>query len=271
MRRQADGGILLSQEAMRMTDEKGVQSIERALDIIESVAEEQDGKHLTAIAEETGLHKSTAHRIIMTLVGRGYLTKTVSGNYRLGFKLIEEASCYINHLELQTEARPYIAEISAHLGMSAYLGMLEGDKVIYIEKMHKATPEKLYRQIGAGVPAYCSSLGKCILSGYSKAQLEEIMADCSFMKFTEKTIDNMDALHRELNKVRSQGWAIDDEEYEKGHRCIGVPVYDYRGEIVAAVSVSGEKHVLTDERMPEIAEYLMEKAGQLSRDMGYTG
>ena len=92
MRRQADDGILLSQEAMRMTDEKGVQSIERALDIIESVAEEQDGKHLTAIAEETGLHKSTAHRIIMTLVGRGYLTKTVSGNYRLGFKLLYKSS-----------------------------------------------------------------------------------------------------------------------------------------------------------------------------------
>ena len=254
-----------------MTDEKGVQSIERALDIIESVAVEQGGKHLTAIAEETGLHKSTAHRIIMTLVSRGYLAKAASGNYRLGFKLIEDASYYINHLELQTEARPYIAEISAHLGMSAYLGVLEGDKVLYIEKMHMVTPAKLYRRIGTSVPAYCSSLGKCILSGYSKTQLEEIMAECSFIKFTEKTIDNMDTLHRELNKVRLQGWAIDDEEYEKGHRCIGVPVYDYRGEIVAAVSASGEKHVLTDERVQETAEYLMEKAMQLSRDMGYTG
>ncbi|MFQ7103572.1 MAG: IclR family transcriptional regulator, partial [Anaerovoracaceae bacterium] len=119
-----------------MSDDKGVQSVERALDIIESAASRQEGKSLTEISADTGLHKSTAYRIINTLVRRGFLMREDDGNYKLGHKLIETASYYINELELQTEARPYVAEISVHLGLAAYLGVLEGENVIYLEKIN---------------------------------------------------------------------------------------------------------------------------------------
>ena len=91
--------------------QSGVQSIERALDIIEAVAAEESGLNLTEISKRTQLHKSTAYRIIETLTGRGYLAKTQEGNYRIGLKLIEAVSYYINSLELQTEARPYVAKL----------------------------------------------------------------------------------------------------------------------------------------------------------------
>ena len=254
-----------------MTYEKGVQSIERALDIIEAVAVEQKGLGLTEISNEVGLHKSTAYRIISTLAGRGYLDKTKDGEYRIGLKLIEAVSCYINSLELQTEARPYVARITAHLGLTSHLGVLDGDEVVYIEKMDMVSQVRMYSQIGLRMHAYCSSLGKCLLSNYSKEQVDMIMSDCSFIKFTAATISGLNELHKELAEVRKRGWALDNEEYEKGHRCVGAPIFDYRGDIVAAISASGDKHVLTDDRIEEVADYVVKTALELSRNLGYTG
>lgn len=252
-----------------MNEEKGVQSIERALDIIESVAEAQKGKTLTEISCSTGLHKSTVYRILTTLMRRGYLTRGDEGNYKIGHKMIEVISYYISDIEIQTEARPYITEISEYLGMGAYLGILEGDKVIYVEKANVSGAVSTFTSIGVRTPSYCTAMGKCLLSGLSKAELEETMKDCSFIKFTPNTLNSMQLLQKEIEKVRKQGWAIDDEEYETGHRCIGAPVYDYKGDIVAAVSTCGEIHILTDERIQRTAEYIKKMAGEISKKLGY--
>ena len=158
-----------------MADERGVQSIERAFDIIEAVATSKNSAVLTEIAEKTGLHKSTAYRIISTLLKRGYLKKNEDGTYKIGLKLIEAASYYIDSLQLQTEVRPYIAQITAKFGLTSHLGILEGDKVVYIEKMDIFSNIKLYSQIGLRMPAYCSSLGKCLLANFSNTQLRSIM------------------------------------------------------------------------------------------------
>ncbi len=254
-----------------MSTGENVQSVERALDIIEVLAVEPEGLGVTEIAGRLNLHKSTAHRLISTLAGRGYLEKTDSGNYKVGIKLIGAVSCYINSLELQTEARPYLAKITGALNLTAHLGVLDGNQVVYIEKMDVVSSVKLYSQIGLHVHAYCSSLGKCLLSNYSKEDLENRMANCSFMKFTEKTIGSMEEFHEEMIKVRAQGWAMDDEESEVGHRCIGTPIYDYRGDIIASISASGPTAQLTRERIPEVVATLKDAAIQLSRDMGYSG
>ena len=230
-----------------MTDDRSVQSINRALDIVESLAVQQSGLSLTDIAGEVGLPKSTVYRIISTLVKRGYVDRNTDGNYKIGLKLIEAVSCHINSLELQTQARPYVLQIAANLGLTSHLGVMDGDKVVYIEKMDVLSSVKMYSQIGLRTHAYCSSLGKCMLSNYSKEELNAVMANCSFIKFTPNTIGSIEELHDEMSIVRKQGWAMDNEEYERGHRCIGAPIYDYRGDIIAAISASGDKHVLTDD------------------------
>lgn len=250
-------------------DDKGVQSVDRVLDMIEVLAEEQKGLGVTELANRVGLHKSTAHRLLSTLARRNYIEKTEDGNYKIGLKLIEAVSCYINSLELQTEARPYIVQITSHLGLTSHLGVLDGDQVVYIEKMDVVSPVKLYSQIGFRMHAYCSSLGKCLLSNYSKEDLEMRMKNCSFIKFTPNTISSMEEFHEEMGKVRRQGWAMDDQEFEIGHRCIGAPIYDYRGDIIAAISASGDVRVLTDERIEDTAKYVKQAALELSRSMGY--
>ena len=131
-----------------MATDNNVQSIDRALDVIEVLSGESDGLGVTEIANRIGLHKSTAHRIITTMVNRGYLNKTESGTYKIGLKLIEAVSCYINSLELQTEARPYIAKITGELGLTCHLGVLDGNEVVYIEKMDVFSNVRMYSQIG---------------------------------------------------------------------------------------------------------------------------
>ena len=252
-----------------MATDNNVQSIDRALDVIEVLSGESDGLGVTEIANRIGLHKSTAHMIITTMVNRGYLNKTESGTYKIGLKLIEAVSCYINSLELQTEARPYIAKITGELGLTCHLGVLDGNEVVYIEKMDVFSNVRMYSQIGLHVHAYSCSLGKCLLSNYSADDVRKLMSECSFIRFTDKTISSVEELIADLDIDRGRGWAIDDEESEVGHRCVGAPIYDYRGDIIAAISASGPTTVFTQDRIESVAAYLKEQAMEISKSLGY--
>jgi DNA-binding IclR family transcriptional regulator len=252
-------------------DDKGVQSIERVLDIIETLSTEQNGLGVTELSRRIDLHKSTTHRLLSTLARRGYVAKRADSSYQIGLKLIEAVSCYINSLELQTEARPYVAQITSELGLTSHLGVLEGDQVVYIERMDVFSGIKLYSQIGLRMPAYCSSLGKCLLSGFSKDELKRVLANCSFTGFTPNTLTSFDALYADLKQIRARGFAIDNLEYSLNNRCIGAPIFDYRGEIIAAISASGPPTILAEDRIPDIADYVKAKALNLSRDLGYAG
>jgi DNA-binding IclR family transcriptional regulator len=263
------GDAAMNETVAMPHDDKNVQSVDRALDIIETLSLERDGLGVTELAKRIGLHKSTTHRLLTTLSQRGYVAKRGNGVYHLGLKIIEAASCYINSLELQTEARPYVAQITTELGLTAHLGVLEGDQVVYIERMDVLSGVKLYSQLGLRMHAYCSSLGKCLLSAFNQKTLTQVMANCSFTKFTPHTIASFDELVAVLKQVRHQGWAMDNLEYSLNNRCIGAPIYDYRGEIIAAVSASGPPTVLTEERIDEVAVYVRDKALAISHSLGY--
>lgn len=248
----------------------GVQSVERSLDIIETIATEPHGMGVSSISEATGMSKSTVHRLLATLLERGYVEKTEDSIYKVGLKLIEVTSLYLNSLELHTEARPYISKITRDLGLTAHLGILEDDQVVYLEKMDILSSVQLYRQIGLRVPAYISSLGKCLLMRYSHDELESVLKNCSFQKLTDNTITSMEEFHNEMNIVRQNGWAIDDEESAMDYRCIGAPIYDYRGDIIAAISASGNLSLIPDERIEFVANYIKDTALEISRGMGYS-
>jgi len=260
-----------TEASLCMSTDNNVQSVNRALDIIEVLSEESDGLGITEIAKRLQMSKSTVHRIATTLLDRGYLAKDRNGSYKIGLELIRAVGCYINSLELQTEARPYVAKITGELGLTCHLGVLDGDEVVYIEKMDVFSNVRLYSQIGVHVHAYSCSLGKCLLSNYSAEEVRHIMSNCQFVRFTDKTLSSIDELIADLDLVRRRGWALDDEESEIGHRCLGAPIYDYRGDIIAAISASGPTTVFTEDRVESVASYLTEQAMEISHAMGYTG
>ena len=205
-----------------------VQVVDRVLDIIEQLAEASGPMGPTKLAEATGLNKSSVYRLLSTLLARRYVEKNQEdGTYYIGPKLIEVVSCYINSLELQTEARPYLTELARELNLTTHLGILDGYEVVYVEKLDNLPSVRLYANIGYRVPAYCSSLGKCLLSCLSREELKRTLKECTFIPYTTKTITDLSTLQLHLREVRKQGWAMDDEESEEGHRCIAAPIFDY--------------------------------------------
>lgn len=249
--------------------EQGVQVLDRAFDILEELARAQGPCGLSELAQATNMSKSTVHRIVATMLRRGYVEKTLEGRYTIGPKMFHTLSYHINSLELQTEAKPVLAVLKRVLGLTSHLGILDGAYVSYIEKEGADWGDEVYTEVGYRSPAYCSSMGKCLLACLSRAELEEALYGFEFKAHTPNTFTSKAVFVKYLHQVRAQGWAMDDEEYELGHRCVAAPVFNYRGDAVAAVGVSGTPDTMPDERIDFIAEQVKLAAGRISERMGY--
>jgi len=250
--------------------EQKVQTIERTLDLIELLATAKDGLGVTEIGQQIGLHKSTVFRLLSALTERGYVEKDPKTSaYKLGLKFIEISGLFLKKLELKTEALPVMRRLAEIVGQPVHLAILDGHEVIYIEKVELVNSIRMYSQIGRRAPVFCSAIGKILLSGLAPERLREVLDNLHFEKFTEHTLLTKTALAQEIAAVSCQGWAVDDEEHEKGIRCIAAPIYDYTGTMIAAVSVSGENRVISPGRDREIAGYVGEAAVDISHRMGY--
>ncbi|MDR3258907.1 MAG: IclR family transcriptional regulator [Fusobacteriaceae bacterium] len=247
-----------------------VHVVDRIFAILEYLSQSSEAKGPTEIALATGLHKSTVYRLLSLMCQRGYIEKSESGGiYHIGVKLVEIASSHINNLELQTEARPFLQKLRDDLGLIVHLGILDRHDVVYVEKLDISKNIRLYAQIGLRVPAYCSSLGKCLLASLAGDDLEYLLEEKPLEQYTPNTITSIIELKKHLREVRSNGWAMDNEEYVIGNRCIGAPIYDYRGEVIAAVSASGPTLILTFDRIKAVAEHVKNTASKISRRLCY--
>lgn len=251
-------------------EEKKVQTLDRALDVIELLATAKEGLGVTEIGNKIGLHKSTVHRLLGTLSERGYVEKNPKNNsYKLGLKFMEISGLFLKQLELKTEALPFMRKLAEIVGQPVHLAILEGTDVVYIEKVELVNSIRMYSQIGRRVPAHCSAIGKVLLAGCDEPGLSRIIGNLTFERFTEHTLVTAEQLRKEIAQVASDGWALDNEEHENGIRCIAAPVYDYTRKVIAAVSVSGENRIIHPDRDREIAGYVMKTAAEISARMGY--
>lgn len=250
--------------------EENVRVADRIFDILEALSASRAPMSLAEIVKSTGMSKTTVHRLLSTMCARHYVEKNADNTYSIGYKLIETVSLHINNLELLTEAKPFLSDIMMNLDLTAHLGILDGYNVIYLEKMDVHPNTRLYTQVGYRSPAYCSSMGKCLLACLSGDELANALYQCDFKKYTQNTITDINEFKKYLKKVRHQGWAMDDEEYQSGHRCVGAPVFDYRGAPVAAISASGSCAQLSDMRLETVIREVKQAAASLSRRMGYT-
>ena len=249
--------------------EENVRVADRIFDILETLAASSSPMALSEIAKATGMSKSTVHRLLGSMCARRHVEKNGEGLYSIGYKLIETVSFHINQLELLTEAKPFLGNIMRDLDLTAHLGILDGCDVIYLEKMDIYPNTRLYTQVGYRSPAFCSSIGKCLLACLSGDELEDTLYHCDFKKYTPNTITDIREFRRYLKVIRRQGWAMDNEEYQIGHRCVGAPVFDYRGSPVAAISASGSISQLSDDKLDLVIQEVKQAAENLSRRMGY--
>jgi DNA-binding IclR family transcriptional regulator len=248
-----------------------IKSLDRALDILELIVDRENGMGVTEISRELGIHKSTVYRLLDTLKFRGFLEKNEDNHkYISGIKLFELSSKVLNDIDSRVRVRPYLEELMQKTEETIHLGILDSGEIIYLDKVESNATIRMYSQVGKRVPAHSTSLGKAIMAQLSEKRVKEILKKKGMEKNTENTITEVDKFLDHLEKVRKQGYAVDDEEQEEDIRCIAGPIFNHRGDVVAAFSISAPMTRMTESRMNELAELVVEYSQKMSRSLGHS-
>jgi DNA-binding IclR family transcriptional regulator len=221
------------------TGVRPVQSVQRALGILKCFSVDSPELGITEIAESLGLHKSTVHRLMITLMGEGFVHVVEGGRYALGWRMYELGAAVSVWGEIRNVVVETLQSLVDQTGESAHLAVLDGLDVLYIEKVEPSRPLRMPSARGKRVPPYCSALGKVLLAGLDEKALLAYLYASTFTPYTGKTITDPDMLRNEIARIRVDGFAVDREELEEGLMCIGAPVVDGNGLVCAAVSISG--------------------------------
>jgi DNA-binding IclR family transcriptional regulator len=255
--------------AQAAVDPYQLQSLDRAVQVLELLADSDGPLALAEVCERMDLHKSTAHRALMVLERTGLVERTPENRFRLGLKLYELGSRAVEQIDLRARVHPWFRKLSAQVGETVHLGVLQKTSVVYLDKVEPNNRRVwLESRIGASNPVYCTAMGKAILAFLPPEEAAAIIARIRFVRFTPRTLCTAEALQRSLDRVRRRGYAIDDEEVECGVRCIGAPILNDSGRPVAAVSISGPSSRITQQSVPGIAERLLRCCREIAASLG---
>ena len=244
--------------------------LDRALAILDALSQNGPDLTLAQVSESLGLHKSTAHRLIMVLERHKLVEKnSQTGKYRLGLKLFEFGTRAVSQLDLRERARPFLERAVLETGETVHLCIYDDGEVVYLDKVEPGRSVRLASSVGRRNPAYCTAVGKAIMAHLPENQVEIAVQKHGLRQLTRKTIGTMAELKAELIKVREIGYAVDNEENEEGVCCVGSAVHDFSGDPIAAISVSGPTFRVGSEKIAVLAKSVLSAADALSRELGF--
>lgn len=247
-----------------------VQSVEKALIILETLFEENREMSLTELAKALDWPKSTVHGLLSTLREYQFVDQShVSGHYGLGIRLFELGSQVARNWNIRQIARPVMLRLNDFYGETVQLATEENGEVLYIDKLESNRMMRIVSEIGARLPMHCSGLGKVLLAHKTEAEARGIIKKRGMRAMTAHTIVTPEALEAELSRIRAQRYAIDDRETMDGLRCVAAPIHDREGQVRYAISISGLAGALRGERFEEILRAVREAAEEISHAMGY--
>jgi len=246
-----------------------VRAVERALQILGCFDDEHPERGVSEIAQAVDLHKATTHRIVTTLVNYGFLERAADGQkYRLGLELTDLGFKVIRRMDLRREAMAFMNRLVTRWDEACDLSIFDQGNVFYIEVIQGNHALTIAAAVGMRLPAHATASGKLFLAYRSAEELDAYL-DQPMVRYTDKTITTPEQLRGQLELVRRQGYASDEEELELGIRAVAAPIFNQNGEIVAAMSMPGPASRMTLERIPEIAESLIEAGRAVSRRLGW--
>ena len=255
---------------MATTDSNPATAVERALNILENVAHRRDGLTNSEISRKLAIPKSSASYILRTLERRGYLRRDAeTGRYKLGLKILSLGGDAQANLDIADVALPFMRSLVERVHLTAHLAVLDQGEAVYIEKVEAPGFFKVNTWVGRRMYLHSTSVGKALLAWLPKHDMEAIVRQHGMKKRTPKTITTLSRLLKELEKVRTQGYAVDDEENNLGARCVGAPVFNQQGVIEASVGLSGTTNQVNSQTMPRILEALKDAARHISMQLGY--
>jgi DNA-binding IclR family transcriptional regulator len=234
--------------------------------LLEALAEHSTPVNLKLLATETRLHPSTAHRILSVMVDNRLVDRIEPGTYRLGIRLLELGNLVKSRISVRQEALPHMHTLHQALGETVNLSVRQNDEVVYIERTaHGSTMMRVVQIIGTRAPLHVTAVGKVFLASDAEGSWGDYAKRSGLRRFTDNTLTDPGSLSQELVRVRTQGFAFDNEEAEKGVSCIGAAIYNDEGRVVAGLSVSAP----SDRLKKEWADHVRQAADQISRAIGY--
>ncbi len=250
---------------------KTVQSVERALAILDVLAEEGSPMKLSSISKNLELNISTVHRLLNTLMVWGYVEQDpYMGKYRLGIKSFEIGNRALYSLDIRSVAKPFLKNLVDKSNETANLAILDEGEVVYIDQVETHNIIKMFASPGTRGPAYCTGSGKVLLASLSDHEINRLAREISFHSYTSSTITSLEKLKQEMTRIREQGYSLDFGEMEEDVRCVAAPLKNHEGRTVAAISLSGPRTRMSNEYiLEELVPLVKETAGKISHLLGF--
>ena len=242
-----------------------IQSLARGLKILDLLGQSSDGISITELAETLNVDKGSASRLVSTLAHYGYAEKDeVTRRFHLGSQVVSLSRSVLTRMPLREAAKPYLRQLMERTGECAHLAIAAQGKTLYIDQVESPATLRVNAQVGTMNPLHCTALGKALLA------FGDLDLPADLESFTPHTITNVETLRRHLDEVRRLGYAVDDEEFDPGVRCIAVPVFDFRGKAVGSIGISGPSSRISSEQLPGMAKTVMGIGKLLSERMTFT-
>jgi DNA-binding IclR family transcriptional regulator len=252
--------------ARQKEEKSSIQVIDRMMGLLRALSAHPTPANLKQLATETHLHPSTAHRILSVLVANRLVDRIEPGTYRLGIRLLELGNLVKSRLSVRQEALPHMQDLHQELGETVNLSVRHDDEVVYIERTSgNSAMMRVVQIIGARAPLHITAVGKVFLAEDGPEKCAEYARRTGLPRFTDNTLTDIDALLKELEKVRRLGYAFDNEEAEKGVSCIGAGIHNDEGKLVAGLSVSAP----SDRLNKGWAAQVRQVAEKISRALGH--
>jgi DNA-binding IclR family transcriptional regulator len=256
---------------MAKKSQETLKSVEKALQILEAFNISHPELSVSELEDILSLPRVSIYRFLRVLLKRGFIMQNPqTRKYRLGIKVFELGSLVLKDMELRKVAFPLIEELSRKSGETVHLGVLDGHRAVSIEGAESGGYSlRISLPIGKRVYLHSTGIGKAILAFLADDEIDEIIDEQGLPRFMANTITEPRVLKKEIKRIRERGYAIDNEENEPGVCCVAAPILDSSRHVIASVSISGPSVRITGERIPTLADMVIETSQQISRALGY--
>ncbi len=247
----------------------GPRSLEHGISILEAFSVDSPELGVSEISRTLDLTKSTVHRLLTTLVKRGYLVQDEdTRKYRLSLRMYEIGCRAVQRSGLHRVAFAVLEELGVQTGETIHISVLSDGAVTYLRSVESTQPVRTYSRLGQRSPVHCTAMGKVLLAHSPEAVLQPYL-NKGLPRFTPNTITDMDTFERELQDIRQQGYALDREELQEGIRCIAAPIRDHTERVIAALGLAAPAIRMDGERVAGLIPLLVEAASRVSSGLGY--
>jgi DNA-binding IclR family transcriptional regulator len=260
--------LYLSRAIMRTLTTSSVPALDRALTVLELLAKSNKGLGLGDLSRSLGVPRSSTHCLLVTLERRGYLERNVQTHrYLFGVKLLGLANLALSGIKLREVAAPFLQSLMRATRLTVHLGILEDGEAVLIEKVEPPGLLRLATWIGKRMDVHCTGLGKALIAYIPEEELDSLIRKHGLPRHNENTVTSVRKFKMQLAEIRSKGYAVDAEEDEIGLCCVGAPVFDHVGQVVASVSAAGTLSQVTQDTLHSLAEKVKKTASAISREM----